>query len=90
MLRSSLIFVPARSVPVCCVLVLAGVGCGSESGDPGDGDSEGEGGIPFPYSSQHSVAWAPGEWNTGSCSWENEKLWTAGRFGQGGDEVTRT
>jgi hypothetical protein len=44
--------------------------------------------IPFPYSSQRPVAWAPGEWNTGSCSWENEKLWTAGRIGNSqGDEV---
>jgi hypothetical protein len=43
--------------------------------------------IPFGYSSQRPVAWAPGDWNSGSCSWENEKLWTAGRFGQGGDEV---
>jgi hypothetical protein len=43
--------------------------------------------IPFGYTSQRPVAWAPGEWNTGSCSWENEKLWTAGRVGQGGDEV---
>jgi hypothetical protein len=29
-------FVPARSVQVCCVLALAGVGCGSESGDGSD------------------------------------------------------
>jgi hypothetical protein len=43
--------------------------------------------IPFGYTSQRPVAWAPGEWNTGSCSWENEKLWTAGRFGQNQDEV---
>lgn len=43
--------------------------------------------IPFQYSSQRPVAWAPGDWNSGSCSWDNEKLWTAGRFGQGGDEV---
>jgi hypothetical protein len=42
---------------------------------------------PFNYSSQRPVAWAPGEWNTGSCSWEDEMLWSAGRFGNGGDEV---
>jgi hypothetical protein len=43
--------------------------------------------LPFGYSSQRPVAWAPGDWNSGSCSWEHEKLWTAGRLGQGGDEV---
>jgi hypothetical protein len=42
---------------------------------------------PFNYSSQRPVAWAPGEWNSGSCSWEEEMLWSAGRFGNNQDEV---
>ncbi|MCX4247735.1 NHL repeat-containing protein [Paraliomyxa miuraensis] len=41
--------------------------------------------IPFGYSSQRPVAWAPGEWNSQSCEWENEMLWTAGRNGSGTD-----
>jgi hypothetical protein len=32
--------------------------------------------LPFGYSSQRPVAWAPGDWNSGSCSWEHEKLWS--------------
>ncbi|MGH1340257.1 MAG: hypothetical protein ACRBN8_01805 [Nannocystales bacterium] len=44
--------------------------------------------IPFNYDSQRPVAWAPGTWNSSTCSWENELLWTAGRVGQGTtDEV---
>jgi len=44
--------------------------------------------IPFNYDSQRPVAWAPGTWNSSTCSWENELLWTAGRIGQGTtDEV---
>jgi len=39
--------------------------------------------IPFDYSSQRPVAWAPGTWNSSTCSWENEMLWTAGRIGNG-------
>src|SRR5690606_37784235 len=42
---------------------------------------------PFGYSSQRPVAWAPGTFNQGTCEWENERLWTAGRVGQGGDQV---
>ena len=38
--------------------------------------------IPFDYSSQRPVAWAPGEWNPFECEWQNEMLWTAGRYGQ--------
>src|SRR5690606_10155295 len=43
--------------------------------------------IPFNYDSQRPVAWAPGEWNTKACRWENERLWTAGRYGSNQDEV---
>ncbi|MEM6296671.1 MAG: hypothetical protein AAGA54_35720 [Myxococcota bacterium] len=39
--------------------------------------------IPFDYGSQRPVAWAPGDWNSSTCSWENELLWTAGRIGNG-------
>jgi len=39
---------------------------------------------PFDYSSQRPVAWAPGEWNAGSCRYENEKVWTSGATGFGG------
>ena len=42
---------------------------------------------PFDYNSQRPVAWAPGEWNEGTCGWENEMVWTAGRYGQNQDEV---
>jgi hypothetical protein len=38
--------------------------------------------IPFDYDSQRPVAWAPGEWNPFDCEWQNEMLWTAGRYGQ--------
>jgi hypothetical protein len=43
--------------------------------------------LPFDYDSQRPVAWAPGEWNTASCSWHDERLWTAGRYGQQQTEV---
>jgi hypothetical protein len=43
--------------------------------------------LPFDYSSQRPVAWAPGEWNPTTCSWHSERLWTAGRYGQAGAEV---
>ena len=43
--------------------------------------------IPFDYDSQRPLAWAPGEWNSNSCEWENELLWTAGRWGQTMTEV---
>ena len=39
--------------------------------------------LPFDYTSQRPVAWAPGTWNSSTCTWENEMLWTAGRIGQG-------
>lgn len=39
--------------------------------------------LPFDYSSQRPVAWAPGTWNSSTCAWENEMLWTAGRIGTG-------
>lgn len=32
----------------------------------------------FDYLSQRPIAWTPGEWNPGSCSYQNEMVWTAG------------
>ncbi len=43
--------------------------------------------IPFNFDSQRPLAWAPGEWNSTTCQWENEMLWTAGRYGQVDTEV---
>ncbi|WP_146155460.1 hypothetical protein [Enhygromyxa salina] len=42
---------------------------------------------PFDYDSQRPLAWAPGTWNPGTCAWEDEMLWTAGRYGNNQDEV---
>lgn len=36
---------------------------------------------PFDYDSQRPVAWTAGEWNSTTCSYDNELLWTAGRYG---------
>ncbi|PRQ08285.1 Vgb family protein [Enhygromyxa salina] len=36
---------------------------------------------PMQYQSQRPVAWGPGEFNEGSCQWENEELWTAATNG---------
>jgi streptogramin lyase len=33
---------------------------------------------PMNYVSQRPVAWAPGEFNAGTCQWEEEHLWTSG------------
>jgi hypothetical protein len=33
---------------------------------------------PFSYATQRPVAWTQGEWNEGTCTWENQKLWTSG------------
>ena len=35
----------------------------------------------FAYSTQRPVAWSYGEFNEGSCTYENEKVWTAGGLG---------
>jgi hypothetical protein len=43
--------------------------------------------LPFDYDSQRPVAWAPGDWNSATCEWENERLWSAGRWGQVDTEV---
>ncbi|KIG19293.1 Methionine ABC transporter ATP-binding protein [Enhygromyxa salina] len=40
---------------------------------------------PFNYQTQRPVAWGPGEFNQGTCQWEDEELWTAGSNGQGID-----
>ncbi len=34
------------------------------------------------YWSNRPMAWAPGEFNDGTCKWENEKLWNSGSNGQ--------
>jgi hypothetical protein len=34
------------------------------------------------YWSNRPMAWAPGEFNDGTCQWENEKLWNSGSNGQ--------
>lgn len=33
---------------------------------------------PFAYTTQRPVAWTAGEFDEGSCTWKNQKLWTAG------------
>lgn len=43
--------------------------------------------LPFTYDSQRPVAWAPGEWNSSTCEWDNELLWSAGRWGTTDTEV---
>ena len=40
---------------------------------------------PFAYQTQRPVAWGPGQFNQGTCQWEEEELWTAGSNGQGID-----
>jgi hypothetical protein len=37
---------------------------------------------PLNYESQRPVAWTHGEFNQGTCEYENIKLWTSGRVGQ--------
>jgi hypothetical protein len=37
---------------------------------------------PFNYTSQRPVAWAPGEFSSLTCRWENEMLWTSGAQGE--------
>ena len=39
------------------------------------------------YSSNRPMAWAQGEFNTSTCTYENEKLWTAGANGGGTTQV---
>ncbi|HWB81527.1 MAG TPA: hypothetical protein VG755_41480 [Nannocystaceae bacterium] len=41
----------------------------------------------FDYTTQRPVAWAAGEWNNSSCSYVNEKLWTAGGYNAGVADV---
>jgi hypothetical protein len=41
------------------------------------------------YSTQRPVAWSPGDFDNGTCEWENEKVWTTGaQSGQSGTVVT--
>ena len=37
---------------------------------------------PMQYASQRPVAWGPGEFNEGTCQWEEEEVWTAATQGQ--------
>jgi hypothetical protein len=37
---------------------------------------------PMLYESQRPVAWGPGEFDEGSCQWEDEELWTSATNGQ--------
>ncbi|WP_181197972.1 Vgb family protein [Enhygromyxa salina] len=37
---------------------------------------------PMQYSSQRPVAWGAGQYNEGTCFWEDEELWTAATQGQ--------
>jgi hypothetical protein len=36
---------------------------------------------PMNYTTQRPVTWAQGTWNSGTCTYEDEKLWTAGGLG---------
>ena len=41
----------------------------------------------FAYSTQRPLAWAQGEWNDATCSYQNEKLWTSGGNNAGTADV---
>jgi hypothetical protein len=42
---------------------------------------------PLAYSSNRPMAWAQGTWNPSTCSYDDEKLWTAGANGGGTAQV---
>jgi hypothetical protein len=42
---------------------------------------------PLAYSSNRPMAWAQGVWNPVTCSYDDEKLWTAGANGSGTSQV---
>lgn len=42
---------------------------------------------PLAYSSNRPMAWAQGDFNDGTCEYENEKLWTSGANGGGTTQV---
>jgi hypothetical protein len=42
---------------------------------------------PLAYSSNRPMAWAQGVWNSETCRYEDEKLWTAGANGSGTAQV---
>lgn len=42
---------------------------------------------PLAYSSNRPMAWAQGVWNSDTCRYDDEKLWTAGSNGPGGAQV---
>lgn len=59
---------------------------GNTSTGPGDVKPWQDGCIswhtPFTYDSQRPVAWTQGEFNPGSCRYDNTKLWTSGATGE--------
>ncbi len=74
--------------------------CAESNGMPGIQTSSGAGDIlawgveecvawytPFNYATQRPVAWGAGEWNDQLCTYQNEKLWTAGGMNQGSADV---
>ncbi len=42
---------------------------------------------PLAFSSNRPMAWAQGDWNSSTCTYENEKLWTSGANGGGTTQV---
>jgi hypothetical protein len=42
---------------------------------------------PFGYASQRPVAWGPGEFNQGTCNYENEEVWTSGNNQNGAIDI---
>jgi len=42
---------------------------------------------PMNYQSQRPVAWGLGEFNEGSCTWEDEELWTSGTNNDGAIDI---
>jgi len=74
--------------------------CQENNGVPGIQTSTGGGDIlawgqdecvawytPLAYSSNRPLAWAPGEWNSSTCSYDDEKVWTGGANGGGTTQV---
>jgi hypothetical protein len=68
--------------------------CEDDNGQPGIQTSSGPNDVlafgqdecmawytPFAYSTQRPLAWAQGDFNEGSCTYVNEKLWSAGNIG---------
>ena len=43
--------------------------------------------VPMNYQSQRPVAWGLGEFNQGTCTWEDEELWTSGTNNNGSLDI---